>query len=81
MSEKATMVHALREEPGDYSRDLGGGAEVLYWVRPSGGGFVAGWERRSDVAATGKTNVHEESFASHADAVKFLEDNFDAPLG
>ena len=40
--ERATMVHALREEPGSYVRTLEDGSEVIYTVRPSDGGFVAG---------------------------------------
>ena len=41
--ERATMVHALREEPGSYVRALEDGSEVTYAVRPSNGGFVAEW--------------------------------------
>jgi hypothetical protein len=40
--EKATMVRALREEPDSYVRTLEDGSEVIYTVRPSDGGFVAG---------------------------------------
>jgi hypothetical protein len=84
--QKATMVHALREEPGTYSRDLGGGREVLYWVRASGegpeGGFVAGWEYRATGAEAGAEaeRSHEERFSSHADAVTFLQKSFDDPI-
>lgn len=76
------MVNALREEPGTYTRDLEGGAEVLYWIRPHDDGFVAGWEYRAIGTATGEeaNNTREVSFASHADALKFLEEDFDAPL-
>ena len=50
--ERATMVHALREEPGSYVRTLEDGSEVICTVRPSDGGFVAKWEY---VATTGET--------------------------
>lgn len=82
MSEKATMVHALREEPGTYTRDLGDDSEVLYWIRPEDGGFIAGWEHRITTQVTGGStgSTREVGFASYADAVKFLEENFDVPL-
>ncbi len=76
--EQVTMVNALREEPGSYTRILENGSEVVYTIRPLNGGFVAGWEY-----ATGTSPVtsQQEEFSSHADALKYLEENFDAPLG
>ena len=65
------MVHALREEPGSYARTR---TEV---IRPSDGEFAAGWERTS---GGNPADSHEEEFSSHADALKYLEENFDAPL-
>jgi len=43
------------------------GSEVLYSIRPSDGGFVAGWEY---VVSSGErpTRSHAEEFSSHADA-------------
>ena len=77
--ERATMVHTLREEPGSYSWALEDGAEVIYSILPSDGGFVAGWEY---LAASGEkpARSHSEEFSSHADAVKYLEEHFDEPL-
>ncbi len=77
--ERATMVHALREEPGTYVRGLEDGAEVIYTVRPPDGGFVAEWEY---VAAPGErpAKSHGEEFSSYADALRYLEDNFDELL-
>lgn len=79
--ERATMVHTLREEPGSYARALDDGAEVIYRVLPSDGGFVAEWEY---VAASGSgegpERSHGEEFSSHADALNYLEENFDDPL-
>lgn len=75
--QRATMVHALREEPGSYARTLEDGTEVIYRIRPSDGGFAAGWERTS---GGNQTDSHEEEFSSHADALKYLEENFNAPL-
>ncbi len=71
------MVHALREEPGSYARTLGDGTEVIYRMRPSDGGFAAGWKRP---LGGDPADSHEEEFSSHADALKYLEENFDAPL-
>jgi len=75
--QRKTMVNALREEPGSYTRTLEGGTEVIYTIRPLNGGFVAGWEY-----ATGSESArsHEEEFRTHADALRYLEKNFDAPL-
>lgn len=75
--EKTTMVNALREEPGSYARTLENGAEVIYQIRPANSGFTAGWEHAT---GSGSTTSHEEEFSSHADAVRYLEENFDAPL-
>lgn len=73
------MVHALREEPGSYVRELEDESEVIYTVRPSDGGFVAKWEY---VAVPGErpAKSHREEFASYADALRYLEENFDEPL-
>jgi len=73
--QKETMVNALREEPGSYTRFLEDGTEVIYTIRPLNGGFTASWEY-----ATGSES-HEEEFRTHADALRHLEKNFDAPLG
>lgn len=75
--ERTTMVNALREEPGSYTRALGDRAEVTYVIRPLNGGFIAGWEY---VSESGPPRSHEEEFSSHADALKYLKENFDAPL-
>ena len=79
--QRASMVHALREEPGSYTRTLENGAEVIYAVRPLDGGFIAEWEY---VAGSGPeerpARSHKEEFSSHADALGYLERNFDAPL-
>ncbi len=40
--QRATMVNALREEPGSYARMLEDGTGVIYRIRPSDGGFAAG---------------------------------------
>jgi hypothetical protein len=53
------MVHALREEPGSYARMPEDGAEVIYRIRPSGGGLAAGWERTS---VGNLAESHEEEF-------------------
>ncbi len=74
--ERQTMVNALREEPGSYTRTLENGTEVIYAIHPSNGGFVATWEYATD--PTGRS--HEEEFRTHADALRHLEENFDAPL-
>lgn len=75
------MVHTLREEPGSYTRVLDEGAEVTYRVCPSDNGFVAEWVY---VAAPGSgekpARSHREEFSAHADAVVYLEKNFDEPL-
>lgn len=76
--QRQTMVHALREEPGSYTRTLEDGTEVIYAVQPTDGGFIASWEY-----ATGPESArrnHEKEFSSHADALKYLEETFDAPL-
>ncbi len=70
--QRSTMVHALREEPGSYTRTLENGAEVIYTIRPVDDDFMAGWEYT--------TARHEERFSSHADALRYLEQNFDTPL-
>jgi hypothetical protein len=59
------MVHALREEPGSYVRELEDESEVIYTVRPSDGGFVAEWEY---VAGGGErpAKSHREEFSSYA---------------
>ncbi len=79
--QRTTMVHALREEPGSYTRTLQNGAEVLYTIRPLNGGYIAEWEY---VAGSGPeeqpTQSHREEFRTHADALRYLEQNFDAPL-
>lgn len=77
--ERATMVHTLREEPGSYARVLGDGVEIIYGIRPMNGGFTAGWEYVSS-SGEGSSSGHEEEFSSHADALRYLEENFDAPL-
>ena len=77
VEERDTMVHALREEPGSYTTTLEDGTEVTYAIRPTDDGFVAGW----DVTGPGSTGKrHEERFASYADALRYLEQNFDVPL-
>lgn len=73
--QRQTMVHALREEPGSYTRTLEDGTEVTYVIRPSNGGFIAGWEYATEPARS-----HQEEFRTHADALRYLEQNFDAPL-
>ena len=79
--QRASMVHALREEPGSYTRTLENGAEVIYAVRPLDGGFIAEWEY---VAGSGPeekpVRSHKEEFRTHADALRYLEQNFDTPL-
>ncbi len=64
------MVHALREEPGSYTRTLENGAEVIYAIRPLNGGYIAEWEY---VAGSGPeeqpTRSHKEEFRTHADAL------------
>ncbi len=75
--QKSTMVHALREEPGSYTRTLENGAEVIYAIHPSDGGFVAEW---AYATGAGPAASHREEFSSHADALRYLEENFDAPL-
>ena len=77
--QRETMVHALREEPGSYTRILEDGAEVIYTIRPVDGGFTAGWEYATEPSSTRRR--YEERFSSHADALRYLEQNFDAPLG
>lgn len=76
--ERTTMMNALREEPGSYTRGLEDGAEVTYEIQPSSSGFVAGWEYISE---SEPARSHEEEFSSYADALRYLEKNFDAPLG
>ena len=75
--QRQTMVHALREEPGSYTRTLEDGTEVIYTIRPLNGEFVAGWEYATGPAG----GSHEKEFSSHADALRYLEENFDAPAG
>ena len=77
--QRETMVHALREEPGSYTRALEDGTEIIYTIRPLNGGFVAGWEYATGPGSAGSN--HEEEFRTHADALKYLQENFDAPLG
>ncbi len=77
--QRETMIHALREEPGSYTRTLEDGTEVIYEIRPLNGGFVAAWGYATDPGSAGSN--HEEEFRTHADALKYLEENFDAPLG
>jgi hypothetical protein len=77
--QRETMVHALREEPGSYTRALEDGTQIIYTIRPLNGGFVAGWEYATGSGSAGSD--HEEEFRTHADALKYLEENFDAPLG
>ncbi len=72
------MVHALREEPGSCARTLEDGTEVIYRICPSDGGFAAGWER---TIGGDPADSHEEEFSSHADTLRYFEENFDAPLG
>ena len=79
--EKATIVHTLREEPGSYARALEDGSEVIYRIRPSEGGFVAEWEYVATSDPAGRSaRSHSEEFSSHADALRYLEENFDEPL-
>ena len=73
--QKETMVNTLREEPGSYTRILEDGTEVIYTIRPLNRGFIASWEY-----VTGSES-YEEEFRTHADALRHLEKNFDAPLG
>lgn len=47
------------------------GEEVTYDIRPSDGGFIAGWEY---VSESGPAGSHEEEFSSHVDALKYLEE-------
>jgi hypothetical protein len=77
--QRETMVHALREEPGSYIRSLKDGTQVIYEIRPLNGGFVAAWECATESGFSGRS--HEEEFRTHADALRYLERNFDAPLG
>ena len=77
--QRQTMVHALREEPGSYTRTLEDGTEVTYAIRPSDDGFIASWEFAPGQESGRRS--HEEGFSSHADALRYLEENFDAPLG
>lgn len=79
VEQRQTMVNALREEPGSYTRTLEDGTEVIYEIRPLNGGYVAAWEYATDSEPTNRG--HEEEFRTHADALKYLEENFDAPLG
>ena len=71
--ERATMVHALRYEPGSYVRMLEDGSEVIYTVRPSDGGFVAEWEYVADESGEGVARSQGEEFSSYADAPRHLE--------
>lgn len=77
--ERATMVHALREEPGSYVRALEDGSEVVYTVHPSNGGFFAEWEYVAD-SGEGPARSQREEFSSYADALRYLEETFDEPL-
>ena len=77
--QRQTMVNALREEPGSYTRILEDGTEVIYEIRPQNGGYVAAWEYAT--ASSESARSHEEEFRTHADALRHLEKNFDAPLG
>jgi len=54
---------------------------VVYRIEPSGGGFVTGWEYRGVGTATDEeaSGSREVSLASHADAPRFLKEEFDAP--
>ena len=76
--QRTTMVHALREEPGSYTRTLENGAEVIYTIRPVDDDFTAEWEYITGSRST--RSRHEERFSSHADALRYLEQNFDTPL-
>ncbi len=76
--QRQTMVNALREEPGSYTRSLEDGTEVIYTIRPSDGSFIAGWEYATAPGSAGKSQ--EQEFRTHADALRYLEENFDAPL-
>lgn len=62
---------------GLYARTLEDGTEVIYRIRPSDDGFAAGWEGKIG----GDSSDGHEQFSSHADALKYLEENFDALLG
>jgi hypothetical protein len=75
--QSTTMVHALREEPGSYTRTLENGTEVIYAIHPTDDGFIAEWEH---VTGEGPARSHKEVFSSHADALRYLEENFDVPL-
>lgn len=76
--ERDTMVHALREEPGSYSRSLEDGTEVIYSIYPSDDGFIAGWEHLFESGSA--QSSQQEKFSSYADALRHLAQNFDAPL-
>ncbi|MBV9453505.1 MAG: hypothetical protein JOZ19_05215 [Rubrobacter sp.] len=77
VEERDTMVHALREEPGSYTIALEDETEITYAIRPTGDGFTAGWDV-TGLRSSGKR--HEKTFASYADALRYLERNFDAPF-
>jgi hypothetical protein len=77
VEERDTMVHALREEPGSYTIALEDGTEITYAICSTGDGFKAGWDVTGP-RSSGK--IHEETFASYADALRYLERNFDAPF-
>ncbi len=76
--QRTTMVHALREEPGSYTRTLENGAEVIYTIRPVNDDFTAGWEYTTESRSA--RSKHEQRFSSHADALRYLQENFDTPL-
>jgi hypothetical protein len=77
--ERATMVHALREEPGSYVSMLEDGSEVIYTIRPSDRGFFAEWEYVAD-SGEGPARSQGEEFFSYADTLRHLEDSFAEPL-
>ena len=58
---------------------VGNGSEVIYTVRTSDEGFVAEWEYVAD-SGEGPARSQSEEFSSHADALRYLEENFDEPL-
>ncbi len=52
---------------------------MIYRVRPLDGGFVAEWEYVAG-SGEGPGRSHGEEFSSHADALRYLEENFDEPI-
>jgi len=65
--QRTTMVHALREEPGSYTRTVENGTVVIYAIRLTNVGFIAEWEHAT---GEGPARSHKEEFSSHADALE-----------